>query len=288
MAVDVLEHDDRVVDDKTDRDRQRHQRQIVEAVAQHIHDRESADERQRHGDARDYCRPQIAQEYEDHHHDESDGEQQRELNVGDRGADRLRAVAQDLDLDRWRDRRLQLRQSGLDAVHGLDDVGARQFENRQQNRLLAVGKGRETGIFRCVDGAADVADPHRSAVLVGDDDVVPRRGGEHLAVVVNRESAGLPVDGSFRADRGRVDDHPAQILEREAEGGDLRGVDLDAHRRLLLAADFHIGDPGDLADVLVEDILGVIVDLGQRDRVRGQGEDKDGRVRRIDLAVGRR
>ena len=35
MAMDVLEHDDRVVDDKTDRDRQRHQRQIVEAVAQH-------------------------------------------------------------------------------------------------------------------------------------------------------------------------------------------------------------------------------------------------------------
>jgi len=26
MAVDVLEHDDRVVDDKADRDRQRHQR----------------------------------------------------------------------------------------------------------------------------------------------------------------------------------------------------------------------------------------------------------------------
>ena len=93
---------------------------------------------------------------------------------------------------------------------------------------------------------------------------------------------------SLRADGGRVDDHPAQILEREAEGSDLRRIDLDAHGRLLLAADLHIGDAGDLADVLVEDILGVIVDLGHRHRVRGQSEDKDRRVRRIDLTVGRR
>jgi hypothetical protein len=138
------------------------------------------------------------------------------------------------------------------------------------------------------DRAADVADPHRRAVLVGDDDVVPRRGIEHLAVVVDRESPGLPVDGSLWAHRGGVDDYPAQILEREAEGSDLRRVDLDAHGRLLLAADFHIGNTGDLADVLVEDVLGVIVDLGHRHRVRGQSEHKDRRVRRVDLTVDRR
>jgi hypothetical protein len=56
----------------------------------------------------------------------------------------------------------------------------------------------------------------------------------------------------------------------------------------LLAGDLHVGDAGDLADVLVENILGVIVDLGQRDRVRGEGKDEDRRVGRIDLTVGRR
>ena len=53
VARDVLEHDDRVVDDEAGRDRQRHQRQVVEAVAQQIHDAERADQRHRHGDARD-------------------------------------------------------------------------------------------------------------------------------------------------------------------------------------------------------------------------------------------
>jgi hypothetical protein len=114
-----------------------------------------------------------------------------------------------------------------------------------------------------------------------------RCGIEHLAVVVNRESPRLPVDGPLRAHSGRVDDHPAQILEREAEGSDLRRVDLDAHGRLLLAADLDVGDAGDLADVLVENILGIVIDLGQRDRVRGQSEDKDRRVRRINLTVRR-
>ena len=39
VARDVLQHDDRVVDDEAGRDRQRHQRQIVEAVAEQIHRR---------------------------------------------------------------------------------------------------------------------------------------------------------------------------------------------------------------------------------------------------------
>ena len=63
--------------------------------------------------------------------------------------------------------------AALIAVHGLDDVGARLLEDRQQIRLLAVRPGRERGVLRRVDGAADVADAHRRAVLVGDDDVVP-------------------------------------------------------------------------------------------------------------------
>ena len=75
--------------------------------------------------------------------------------------------------------------------------------------------------------------------------------------------------------------------ERPSEAS-FRRIDLDAHGRLLLAADRDLGDAGDLADVLVQDILGVIVDLGQRHRVGGQGEDQDRRIRRIDLAVGRR
>ena len=65
MAGNVLQHDDGVVDDEAGRNRQRHQRQIVEAEAQQIHRAERADDRHRHGDAGDRGGAQIAQEDED-------------------------------------------------------------------------------------------------------------------------------------------------------------------------------------------------------------------------------
>ena len=109
VAVHVLDDDDSIVDDEANRDRQRHQRQIVEAVAELVEHPKGADQRQRHGDGRDNRRPKIPQEQKDHHDDQCDAEQQRELHVADRGADRLRAIGQDRYFDRRRDRGFELR-----------------------------------------------------------------------------------------------------------------------------------------------------------------------------------
>ena len=51
-------------------ERQRHERQVVEAVAQQIHRGERADDRGRQRQARDDRRREIAQEEEDDQHDE--------------------------------------------------------------------------------------------------------------------------------------------------------------------------------------------------------------------------
>ena len=75
-----------------------------------VHDAERADQRQRHRDARDERGRDVAQEQEDHHHDQRDREQQLELHVAHRAADRDRAVGQQRHVDRGRQRRLQLRQ----------------------------------------------------------------------------------------------------------------------------------------------------------------------------------
>ncbi len=71
---DVLQHDDRVVDDEADRERQRHQREVVEAVAERPHHGERADDRERQRQAGDDRRGQVPQEQEDDHHDEEDGQ----------------------------------------------------------------------------------------------------------------------------------------------------------------------------------------------------------------------
>ena len=70
VAINVLHHHDGVVDHEADRDRERHQRQIVEAEIEQIHRGERAEQRQRHRDARNERRPEIAQEQQnDQHHE---------------------------------------------------------------------------------------------------------------------------------------------------------------------------------------------------------------------------
>ena len=53
VADDVLQHDDGVVDDQADRERQRQQRDVVDRVAEQIHRAERGDQRDRHGERRD-------------------------------------------------------------------------------------------------------------------------------------------------------------------------------------------------------------------------------------------
>ena len=67
VARDVLDHHDGVVDHEAGGDGERHQREVVQAVAEQVHDAERADERERHGDARDDGGGEVAQEEEDHH-----------------------------------------------------------------------------------------------------------------------------------------------------------------------------------------------------------------------------
>ena len=100
VADDVLQHDDGVIHDESDRQRQCHQRKIVEAVAQQVHHRESADDRHGQSQRRDDGGRNVSQEEEDHHDDQADGQQQGELHVVDRRTNGNGTVIEGIDLDR--------------------------------------------------------------------------------------------------------------------------------------------------------------------------------------------
>ncbi len=176
----------------------------------------------------------------------------------------------------------------LDVVDRGDDVGARQLEHREDDRLLAVGPGGELVVLRRVDRRADVAHPHRRAVAEGEDGVEPGLGGGELVVVVDGEGAVRPVHDALGVVHREVDDGLAHVFQPEAEIGDLGRVDLDADGGLLLAEHQHLADAVDLADVLLQYVLGIVVDLGDRQRVRGQRQHQDRRVGGVHLAIGGR
>ena len=64
--------------------------------------------------------------------------------------------------------------------------------------------------------------------------------------------------------------HVADVLEADAARGQRLRIDLDADGRLLLAADADQADAGYLRDLLQQDVLGIGVDRGQRQGIRGQ------------------
>ena len=101
VALDVLDHDDRVVDDAADRDRERAEGEDVERVAERL----DADERDQHArrdrDRRDERRAHRQQEDEDHEHGEEEAEQAL---LGER-LDRLLDVRRLVEDDRERRRR---------------------------------------------------------------------------------------------------------------------------------------------------------------------------------------
>ena len=181
-----------------------------------------------------------------------------------------------------------LRQQRFDLVDGLNDVGARLLEHHQEHAALAVGPGCLLGVFRSGDGAADVANPQRPAIAIGDDDVVPVLRIQQLVVGVDGIGPLVAVDIALGAVDGRHRDLAADVFQRQSLGHQLGGIDLDPHRGFLLPADDDLRHAGDLADLLGE--LGVdrVAHRGQRQRVRGRRQQQDRGIRRVDLAVGRR
>ena len=288
MPHDVLDLDDGVVDHETDRDRQGHQREVVETVAHFVEHREGADQRQRHGDGRDNGRPETTQEYEDHHDDERNRQQQRELHVGDRCADGLGAIGNDVYLDGGRDRGLEHRHHRLDPTDGLDDVGAGLALDRQNDRPLLVEPGGNQLVLSRADGVADIADADRRPVAIGDDQVVVFVGLEQLIVGIERVGLARAVERAFRKVDIGLAEHRAHILEIDAARRQRLRIDLHADGRLLLTSDADEADSGYLRDLLQQDILRIGVDDGQRQAVRGDPEHQDRRVGRIDLADERR
>ena len=99
IAGDIFDHDDGVIDHKAGGNGEGHQRKVVQAEAQQVHDPEGAHQGQRHGNAGDDGGGQVPQEQEDDQHHQSDGQHQLELHILDRGADGRGPVGQYGDLD---------------------------------------------------------------------------------------------------------------------------------------------------------------------------------------------
>src|SRR5262249_16195904 len=153
VAHDVLKHHDGVIDDEADRQGQRQQRHVVDGEAERVHRRVGADQRNRHRQSRNDGGGNRPQEQEDHEHDKPDRNQQRDLDILDRLADRARPIEMDLEIDRGRHLRPVGGQPLAYRIDDLDGIGARLPAHLQHDRTIVVEPARNPLVLNAVDDA---------------------------------------------------------------------------------------------------------------------------------------
>src|SRR5262245_60698469 len=96
VSLDILDHDDRVIDNDADREHETKQGQIVQRYAQRIEDREGSDERNRYGDDGNDRGAPALQEQEDNADHEQDGDEDRDYHFFDGLSDEYGRIVYDL------------------------------------------------------------------------------------------------------------------------------------------------------------------------------------------------
>ncbi len=177
-----------------------------------------------------------------------------------------RAILGDLQIDSCRDRLLQLRQTRADAVHRLDDVGFRQLADHQQDRRFGVGHPGVAHVLHRVGDVGHVAQAHRRAVVVVNDQRLVLAGGFQLVVGLELPAVAGVLNRPLRPAHVGVADGGAHSVQRHALVEQRLRVEVDAHRRQRTAADADVTDAINLRQLLRQLGRGKVVQLPLRVR----------------------
>ena len=156
-ALDVLHHDDGVVDDDADGQHQPEQRNVVEAEAHGGHHGKGADDGHGHGRQGNQDRPPILQEHQDHDADQQGRLEQRLENVPHRLAHEWRRVVGDLVVDALGEPLAQFGRFRLNLGGDVQGVGSGKLKHGQTDARVAVEGGDLPVILRAHFHASDVA-----------------------------------------------------------------------------------------------------------------------------------
>ena len=249
VALDILDHHDRVVDHDADRQHQAEEGQHVEREAEPVEHGERADQRHRDGDDRNDRHAPGLQEDDDDDDHQRDGLEDRLVDLVDRFGDELGRVVDDVVGEARREILGELGDRRLDLVGRRERVGARPLEDAERHRLLAVEIGVGDVVLGAKLDARDVLQRDQAAVLGRlDDDIAEVARVVEAALRGDRVLEGGAGVVRRRADRAARDLHVllAQRLDdvarRHAERRELLRVEPDAQRIFALAEDDQISD----------------------------------------------
>ena len=228
--LDVLDLDDRIVDENADHEGEPQQGHHVQAEPEHVHEEEGRNQRDRHRDGGDQRRAPIAQEDE---HDERSQQHAFEQRVprGDETGAGLIYARQDLgDRDAFMGRQ-QLRDGLIDAVLSGDLARIFDFADLKADDGLSVQQREGAYLRGAVTDVRDIGEPHRTPAAGRNRDVANLldrgRGAENAQRL-------LPTAYGDAAAR-RIETRDRQRLVHVVGGQSLRGESIGIHHDVDLA-----------------------------------------------------
>ena len=247
MAFDVLDHHDGIVDDQTDRQHDGQQRKQVQGEAEHLHQKDAADQRHRYGHDRHQHRAYRTQKQEDHDDDDQQRIGERPGHLVDRIADILRRIVADAGVEAGRHLLLELVQFNAHATDNVDDVGVRLRKHPREHSGLSGVTHQGVIVLGTQLHIGNVLQPDDRVVFLVDDQSpkvgwavhigVGREIGLHQRALGGADRGQVVVGGQRRPDLRRTDTH----------GGHAVGLQPDAHREGARTEDLdplHAGNRG--------------------------------------------
>jgi len=228
IALDVLDDDDRVVDDDADRQHQPEQRKVIERKAEGGEHRKGANKRDRDCHDRDDRGAPGLQEQNDDDDDEDDGLEDRLLYFVDRFGDEFGRVIDDVVSEAAREAARQLPDRRHDAIGRSKRIRAGTLEDQQRYGLPLVEIAVGAVILGAEFDACDITDARDAPVrIVPDDDI-----GELARVDEAPQRLDIQLKGAGACRRRLIEDARGDLdilcLKRSDDlaGGQVAGCDL--------------------------------------------------------------
>ena len=197
---DVLDVDDRVVDDHADGDHEPREDHRVDRVAAQVEHEHGRHQRQRDRHQADQCGAPLEQEGDQGGHHEQAAEQQREGQVVDRHVDEV-GLAEDVGVDRHAGQPgFQVGQGLVDALGDPHGVGAGGLLDHEQQARPRVDDRVADERLRALVDHRDVADAHEVVAAAPDRDLRQVVGPDDRQDVADAEAL---VGGVGRSRRCR-------------------------------------------------------------------------------------
>ena len=174
-----------------------------------------------------------------------------------------------------------------DALDSLNDVRARLAENNEDDGCFPVEIARVADVRRGIDDLGYIGKADGGPVVVTDDERRVVSGVRYLSV--GKDIGGGRTVRDLTAREIRILDAEDGLDARQSKSiaVELRGIDLNPHRRLCAAAYNYLPDSLDLRELLLDDCRGRVIHGRPIVDIGCEPNDHDRRICRVHFSIGR-